>query len=82
MKAIDISVYPNPFTSQLNISTSGETIERVSLTNSLGQVVLQENIASLSTLDLDVSNLAVGTYILLVENAAGMQYKSLVMRSH
>ena len=81
-ESIDLSVYPNPFTSQVNISLEGEIIEMVSLTNSLGQVVLRKNIGSVSRSELYVSNLSVGTYILLVEDASGKQYKSLVMRSH
>ena len=56
--------YPNPAGSTLNLSAQ-ETIERVAIYNMLGQKVLGQNVNA-PTSELNVSELATGTYILQV----------------
>ena len=56
--------YPNPATDVLNLN-SIETIDNVVIYNILGQQVLNDDVAATSG-TLDVSNLAVGAYIMKV----------------
>jgi len=56
--------YPNPATDVLNLNAI-DTIDNVAIYNILGQQVLNEDVAATSG-TLDVSNLAVGVYIMKV----------------
>ncbi|MEM7086233.1 MAG: proprotein convertase P-domain-containing protein, partial [Bacteroidota bacterium] len=56
--------YPNPATDVLNLN-SIDTIDNVAIYNLLGQQVLNDDVAATSG-TLDVSNLAVGAYIMKV----------------
>ncbi|MGK0295051.1 MAG: hypothetical protein ACI884_001207, partial [Ulvibacter sp.] len=56
--------YPNPAESTLNLS-SLDIIESVAIFNILGQKVIDQNVNS-TTSELNVSDLATGTYILKV----------------
>jgi|GEM_PF-1882574 len=60
-------VYPNPTNDVLNIQSS-TVINRVALVNLLGQTVLQQN-ASAVQLQLNLGNVAEGTYILQITSA-------------
>lgn len=59
------SVYPNPVKDYLNIETN-LTIESVTLSNQLGQQVLEINGSSISNNRIDLSNFSNGLYILQV----------------
>jgi hypothetical protein len=62
-----LSIYPNPASNQLNITVSEALIgENYSLYNSVGQLVLTNKIQSTQT-TLDISNLAQGTYTLVMK---------------
>ncbi len=64
-----ISIYPNPTSENLNITVSEAFIgETYSLYNNLGQLILTNKIQTTQT-TLDVSNLAQGTYTLVVKGA-------------
>jgi hypothetical protein len=56
--------YPNPAGSTLNLSAQ-DTIESVAIYNMLGQKVLDQNVNAITS-ELNVSELATGTYILQV----------------
>jgi hypothetical protein len=66
------SMYPNPVENILNL-TADNTIENVSIYNMLGQEVLQ-SIPSATQVELDMSSLATGSYIVKVQ--AGEQIGS------
>ena len=67
--SISLSIYPNPASSQLNITVSEALIgETFSLYNNVGQLVLMNKIQSTQT-TIDVSNLSQGTYALLIKGA-------------
>lgn len=59
-----VVVYPNPATSVLNIQ-SGESISKLTLINLLGQSVMQQNVSGAQA-QLNIDNIAAGTYILQV----------------
>jgi chitodextrinase len=61
--AIDIKLYPNPTSSQLNISTINDNTS-VKIYNMQGQTVYNGQVRNNS---LDVSNLPVGTYMLEID---------------
>ena len=60
---VDIKLYPNPTSSQLNISNVSENTS-VKIYNMQGQVVYNGQVRNNS---LDVSNLSVGTYMLEID---------------
>jgi hypothetical protein len=66
-----LSFYPNPTTSTLNIDL-GEALSniKVTLTNSLGQVLLSENYTSTSFINLNI-DAPTGIYFLQLETANG-----------
>jgi hypothetical protein len=66
-----LSFYPNPTTSPLNIDL-GEALSniKVTLTNSLGQVLLSENYTSTSFINLNI-DAPTGIYFLQLETANG-----------
>lgn len=67
--AASLSIYPNPASNQLNITVSEALIgENYSLYNSVGQLVLTNKIQSTQT-TLDISNLAQGTYTVVLKGA-------------
>ncbi len=55
------SVYPNPATDVLNVRTDGGADANLSISNSMGAVVLQQAITSADT-KLNIKNLAPGVY--------------------
>ncbi|MFM1773006.1 MAG: hypothetical protein RLZZ71_2148 [Bacteroidota bacterium] len=67
--ASSLSIYPNPASNQLNITVSESLLgENYSLYNSVGQLVLTNKIQSTQT-TLDISNLAQGTYTVVLKGA-------------
>ncbi|RED95970.1 CBM96 family carbohydrate-binding protein [Marinoscillum furvescens] len=62
-KQIDLAVYPNPFLNKLTIS-SDKKIDRVYLFDLNGRLVLETTAKSQRTLDLDLSALPKGQYLL------------------
>ena len=62
-------VFPNPTDDLVTIKwTNDQSIEEVSLTNAMGQVVLTEKLAgSTQQTTIDLGNIPVGTYLLLVK---------------
>lgn len=59
------SVYPNPTTSQLNVSSSN-LILKYELYDELGRMVLSESNVQANNLSINLSNLSANTYILKV----------------
>ncbi len=65
LKAIGVSIYPNPVRDRLNIQGQ-ENISNVAIYNVLGQQVYASNVDALST-SIDMSQMASGAYIVQVE---------------
>lgn len=65
---IQISIYPNPANSILNVSVNNK--ENILITNLLGEIVLQKNFSSNTKgkIEVDVSFLSVGIYFIKVGN--------------
>lgn len=62
-KPLQISVYPNPVTDQLNIVNPDGNIQTVSIYNASGQLVLQTAVSYSPILEINVTNLSNGFYI-------------------
>jgi hypothetical protein len=77
----DVSVYPNPFTNQLNIRTVdiGAEVSKISLINAAGQIVLETETTG-SLLTLNTARLSKGLYILRVTNQKHEYTYSLICK--
>ena len=62
-KPLQLSVYPNPVTDQLNIVNPDGNIQTVSIYNASGQLVLQTTVPHSPILEIPVNNLPNGFYI-------------------
>lgn len=62
-KPLQLSVYPNPVTDQLNIVNPDGNIQTVSIYNATGQQVLQTAVPHSPILEINVTNLPNGFYI-------------------
>lgn len=70
----NFSVYPNPSTNFITISLENNlTLEKVSIYNSLGQIVKNSN-----TNLVDISELAIGSYYLEVQTSQGKATKTII----
>lgn len=62
-----ISVYPNPFSDYLSISMDEMSkYQRIQIFSATGQLVIEKSTAEMTKIDLDLSNLEKGYYILRV----------------
>jgi hypothetical protein len=71
-------VYPNPATDLLRISNTTGTIEHITLTNSVGQIVVDE-IVNAPNVKVDVSNLPKGVYFATIETAKGTATQKVIV---
>jgi len=72
---INLSVYPNPVTSQLNIETAA-TIESIAIYDLLGKLIQTEN-----TTHFSVQNLENGVYLLKIKTNKGLVSKQFIKAS-
>ncbi len=69
------NLYPNPTSNQVTIQLQGsDTLEKVSIYNYLGQMVLES-----TNSDIDTSQLATGVYILKIKTAQGEGVQKLII---
>ena len=73
-----VEVFPNPVENTLTIR-SDERMERLSLYNVLGQEVVQQTVANLTT-SVSVAQLPKGIYLLRVQTAKGWMMEKVVVR--
>ncbi len=62
-KPLQLSVYPNPVTDQLNIVNPDGNIQTVTLYNTSGQLVLQTAVSHSPILEINVTSLPKGFYV-------------------
>ena len=65
------SVFPNPASDVITISIPGHDIQRITIMNLFGQVVMNQNISGQDEIQTDISKLNFGMYILTGVNSAG-----------
>ncbi|MBO7577209.1 MAG: leucine-rich repeat domain-containing protein [Bacteroidales bacterium] len=73
-----ISVYPNPARGRMEV-TGIDNCSHLELVNMLGVTVLSQKVAG-STIEIDVSRLARGTYLLRLHSADGIASKRLIVQ--
>jgi hypothetical protein len=74
-----LSIYPNPFAEKLNIKAKNNEKEyTIELYNSLGQIVLKENINNLPTNSINTEFLPSGIYTLKIIFENTSSYKKLI----
>lgn len=74
-----ISIYPNPFGDQVNIS-SQQAISRVLVYNIKGQVMRENSFGGINEISLSTGDLAKGIYVFMVENINGERHFSKVIK--
>lgn len=74
-----ISAYPNPFTDNLTVSSSDQ-IERVIIFSIDGKLILDKQVTKSenNTIDIPVSNLMPGTYIMQLQTTSGYHKKHII----
>ncbi len=79
----DISIYPNPAQSKLNVIARHVKVNHIRLATVSGSMVYDEAISTAGPYRIDVSQLAGGLYILYMDTDAGMAvHKVEVMRNN
>jgi len=73
-----IMVYPNPTTDLLRISNTTGTINHITLTNSVGQVVVDE-VVNAPNVKINTSNLPKGVYFANIETAKGTATQKVIV---
>lgn len=76
-----ISIYPNPSNSNFNIKSESSPITEISMTNTLGQVVLLRKVNAMLNVKLNASELRNGTYVISTKLANGEVFKQLAIKS-
>lgn len=77
-KDLESKVYPNPTSNSVKI-TSGLTIEEINIINVLGETILTKK-ASTKNLEIDVSNLNTGIYILKIKCLENQVYTEKIIK--
>lgn len=80
-ESIGVKLYPNPASDQIiltNLPASATEIQ-ITIRNSTGQLVLNQNYKSLQQLALNVSALKPGNYLLQIKTNASVETKKLVI---
>ncbi len=72
--AAEVSIYPNPATNILTINTEGKAYTAITITNTMGQVMVQKQLTSLST-QVNVQPFPAGIYYITIKGEAGVEVK-------
>jgi len=73
----NVKIYPNPANDILFIETDNIQLKMITITNSLGQVVIVNIINDNNSYKLDVSGLSAGIYFLQIQTNKGMIMKNI-----
>lgn len=72
-----VNVYPIPADNILNIELEDHNLKSYIILNSMGQIMLKANVGHSQSEQLNISQLAAGTYWLKVETDAGHLYRKI-----
>ncbi|WP_420459628.1 T9SS type A sorting domain-containing protein [Neolewinella sp.] len=80
LPAVEFTLAPNPTTGQVRLrNLPGSRVQTVKVYSSVGQLVLQEDAGSRSSLDLDLGTLVAGVYVVRVEAGDGVGVRRVVV---
>ena len=74
----DISIYPNPANNVVNLKLSNTAIDKnitINIINTLGQIVKTQTATAQSTMQVSVSDLAPGTYLMYIKETNGSLWR-------
>jgi hypothetical protein len=72
-------VYPNPASTYINLSSEILGLSNVTILDAVGRIVYEESGIDLTNHTIQTSDLGTGTYVIRVENAAGL-YSNLFVK--
>ena len=75
-----ITVYPNPVSSALFVESEEADMEQIVLYNSVGQVVMARTLPSVEQVQMDISSLLSGFYLVRVKTDRGAAGKRILVR--
>lgn len=78
MTSVEANLYPNPANSHINVS-SLSIIDRVQITNVLGQVVMTKEIGA-NGANINIENLEAGNYFVTIYTNQGVATKKLLVK--
>lgn len=73
-----ISIYPNPSSDYVNIEIKNQSIEKISIFDMTGKLVLEKN--NVSNRQISISNLKKGVYIIKIETPIGIFQNKLIKK--
>ena len=78
----NINVYPNPANNKITITNNKEIREEaiISIYQINGQLIMLDKFQNQKLIELDVSNLSNGIYLLKIQTKEGMEVKKLVIK--
>jgi len=78
---LQASVYPNPATDVVSISSPGNQLEGITLYNVLGAKVMEQSISGLSQAQINISTLAPGVYTAEIKDLSGKTKLCRIVRN-
>jgi hypothetical protein len=78
LTAVEIS--PNPFTNEFTI-TNAEHVQKVTISNTLGQIVKEETLTGNSTAIISTQNLPQGLYFVILKNNEGLEVTKKIIKN-
>ena len=76
--AAQFSVFPNPVSNVLNVSSEKSAITGITVTDLNGRIVKQANVSNLAKADVNVSELSAGVYLVNIKSDKGSVTKKIV----
>jgi hypothetical protein len=76
----NVSISPNPTSENITIQSSNQSFENasVTLTNSIGQIILKKENINSTTINLDISSQTSGIYFLTIENQGAKTTQKII----
>ena len=75
----DIEFFPNPFTNEFTISNA-EKVQKIIITNTLGQIVKEEVLSGVSSAVISTQNLQQGVYFITLKSNEGFEVTKKVIK--
>ena len=76
---VSLLLYPNPATNRVTISSS-ETIQQITIFNFLGEQVYQQKVTNQTKVNVAISDVNSGMYLVQIITTGGMTTKKLVVK--
>ncbi|MFT3796319.1 T9SS type A sorting domain-containing protein [Flavobacterium sp.] len=76
--ANEVSVYPNPATNVINVSNPNASITKITLTDLNGRTVKQINYDKVAEIQINISDLASGMYMMNIQSTDGESVKKFL----